>query len=223
MRAYFTALTHKPRTSTLANFGIFLVVVLSLNTAGAWLAGQANMQIWPEHLTVIELMWLAMAVTYIVLMTMPFVPGIEIGLVLMMMLGDGGILLIYLATQLSLSISFWLGHLIPAEKLARAISFVGMNKAAALLIRSQNVACDQRGQWLGQHFNSRIGRWLMNHQSTALAIAINLPGNAIVGGAGGIGMLVGSTGVICYRRYALVMAIATAPLPLALAIFGWAE
>lgn len=220
MRPYRTTLTHIPRASTLVKFGLFLGVVLSLNTAGAWLAAQANVQIWPEHLEVIELMWLAMAVTYIVLMTMPFVPGIEIGFVLMMTLGDGGILLVYLATQLSLSISFWLGHLLPTDKLAGAIKLVGMNKAASLLTRAQNVGCDQRGQWLGRHFDSRIGRWLVNHQSTSLAIAINLPGNAIVGGAGGIGMLVGSSGLLCYRRYALVMAIATAPLPLAMTILG---
>ncbi len=217
-----TAPATSSRAATLAKFSVLLAVILLLNTGGAWLAAQANVQIWPEHLEIIELMWVTMAVAYVALMTIPFVPGIEVGLVLMLMPGDGGILLIYLATQLALSISFWLGHLVPPDRLARALSFFGLGRMAGLLLQSQSVMCGQRAQWLGQHFDSPVGRWLMNHQSTSLAILINLPGNSFIGGAGGIGILVGSTGLICYRRFVLVMAVATAPLPLALAIFDWA-
>ena len=206
----------------LAKFAALLVVILLLNTGGAWLAALANVQIWPEHLGMIELIWATMAVAYVVLMSMPFVPGIEVGLVLMFMLGDGGILLIYLATQLSLSISFWLGQMVPAEKLAQALSFFGFSKMADLLKQSQAVTCDQRAYWLSEHFDSRIGRWLANHQGVSLAILINMPGNSFIGGAGGLSMLMGSTGLICYRHFVAVLAVATAPVPLMLAVIDWA-
>jgi hypothetical protein len=62
-------------------------------------------------------------------------------------------------------------------------------------------------QWVGR---------LVRHRYISLAVLINLPGNAILGGAGGIGLLAGMSGIIKLPRYMATMAIATTPVPLLL-------
>jgi hypothetical protein len=45
---------------------------------------------WPRHLNIAVFIVFASAAIYIVLMSLPFLPGIEVGLMLMAMLGVGG-------------------------------------------------------------------------------------------------------------------------------------
>ncbi|UCE30573.1 MAG: hypothetical protein JSW68_10975, partial [Burkholderiales bacterium] len=61
---------------------------------------------------------------------------------------------------------------------------------------------------------------LLRHRHVALAIALNLPGNALVGGAGGLGMLAGMSGLFSLPRYLLLVALATTPVPLFLLAAG---
>ena len=63
------------------------------------------------------------------------------------------------------------------------------------------------------------GRWLpffLRHRYLTLAIALNTPGNAIIGGAGGIGMVAGISGLFPFLRYLALIAVAVSPVPLML-------
>lgn len=73
---------------------------------------------WPEHANIAVFLLFASIVTYIVLLAIPFLPGIEVGLMLMAMLGTKGIVIIYLSTVLSLSLSFLFGRLLSPRCLA---------------------------------------------------------------------------------------------------------
>ncbi|MBV6657485.1 MAG: hypothetical protein KI785_06920 [Devosiaceae bacterium] len=51
-----------------------------------------------------------------------------------------------------------------------------------------------------------------------VAAAFNLPGNALVGGGGGLALLAGLSGAFSFTGFAVATLIAVAPLPLAFAL-----
>ena len=54
----------------------------------------------------------------------------------------------------------------------------------------------------------------------ALALAVNVPGNSIIGGGGGIMLLAGMSGLFAPVPTALAVILAVSPVPLAVALFG---
>jgi hypothetical protein len=48
----------------------------------------------------------------------------------------------------------------------------------------------------------------------ALAILLNLPGNALIGDGGGIGLIAGMSGIITYPKYLLLLTVAISPVPI---------
>lgn len=215
-----TTFNYHRYTETAVKLASLVAGLLLLNLAGSWLVNQTNFQLWPEHMFMIELLWLGMLVTYAVLMMVPFVPGIEIGLALMMMLGEQGIVLVYLVTQLSMAGSYLIGRHIPLSKLSRTLEFFGLTRAAQILCQAHQVDCKARTQWIASRLSSRAGRTVLKHPEISLGLIVNLPGNAAIGGAGGIAMLAGMSGLVCWRRYMLTIAVATAPVPVFLLVSG---
>jgi hypothetical protein len=205
---------HRPRRVLL-----LLAAIVAANLGGSWLASQFNFQIWPWHSEMIDAFVLAMLIAYILAMTVPFVPGIEIGLALMLLLGREGIPLVFLCTQIALALSFVLGRCIPARVFIALCCRFGMDRACRLLQRVDSVQPARRLELLAPIASGRWGAILLRHRFIALAVALNLPGNALIGGAGGIGMLAGMSQMFPFRAYILVIAVATLPLPLFL-LFG---
>ena len=80
---------------------VFLAVVLLLNAGGSWLARQIEFEIFPRHDALMQLLVWGAALLYVLLMAMPFLPGIEVGLALMMMLGGKGAVLVLLVHAVS--------------------------------------------------------------------------------------------------------------------------
>lgn len=193
---------------------------LSLNFVGGWLAAQLNLQIWPQHSDIIELIIVAIIIGYVLAMATPFVPGIEIGLALMLLLGPGGILLVYLCTQIALVLSFLLGRVVPTHFIARAFDWLNFERAHRLIEELDKVAPEQRIQALAKRSSARWIAFLLRHHYLALAIILNLPGNAIIGGAGGIAMIAGMSRAVPLHRFAVLMAISTLPVPLFLVVTG---
>ena len=155
----------------------------------------------------------ASAAIYVFAMALPFVPAIEIGLALMLLLGEKGIVLVYVCTQVALSLSYLAGRLIPPAAMVRAFACLGMPCAKRLVMGLH--AADAGTP------DPRVplcARRLQRYPGLALAALINLPGNAVIGGAGGIAMVAGITRLLPFGRYVMVMATATAPVTLALLV-----
>jgi len=55
---------------------------------------------------------------------------------------------------------------------------------------------------------------MLKHRYWVVAIALNMPGNALIGGGGGIGMISGMSRILNYPSYFLTVLIAVIPLPL---------
>lgn len=142
----------------------------------------------------------ALLLLYTVLLVMPFVPGAEIGLALLLVFGAAMAWPVYAATVLALSIAFAIGRL--ASRSRSPASFGNVpppsNAVTSLLEGLRN------RPWI--HGLIRF-RWL------ALALLINLPGNAVIGGGGGIAMAVGYSRAFTYPAFLACAAVAVAPVP----------
>jgi hypothetical protein len=60
---------------------------------------------------------------------------------------------------------------------------------------------------------ARLGNFLVSNRHITLAVCLNLPGNSVLGGGGGIAALCGLSGQFHWWRYVLTVMVATAPLP----------
>ncbi len=157
---------------------------------------------------------------YTVLMAIPFVPGMEISLALFAAFGHQVAILIYGATVAALTASFLIGRLVPIKLLAAMFSYFGMSRAKALVDRLEPLKANQRLDVLMEQAPKRIVPLLLKHRYLAIAVAFNIPGNAIIGGGGGIALLAGISGLFSFPLYLAVMSLAVLPVPLVVLLFG---
>ena len=67
---------------------------------------------------------------------------------------------------------------------------------------------------------NRLVPFLIRHRYIALIVAINLPGNFLIGGGGGISMIAGVSRLFSAPGFFAAIVIAVAPVPLAIIFFG---
>ena len=103
--------------------------LVALCLAGMWLGRQIDLQTSPAHIDLAGVSVAALAAGYLVAMALPFVPGVEIGLALMLLLGGKGIVIAYLCTQLALALSFFCGRLVPARCIGAFFRATGQGRA----------------------------------------------------------------------------------------------
>jgi hypothetical protein len=165
---------------------------------------------------------MAVVGVYALLMMMPFMPAIEVGVALMLMFGADICLQIYLATVGALCVTFMIGRLVPVRVCAAVFRFLGLRRARALVLALAPL--DERGrlELLLEHAPRRVVPTLLRHRYLGLALVLNLPGNALLGGGGGIAMIAGMSGLFAPPLYLMVVALAVLPVPLAVALTGGA-
>ena len=64
-----------------------------------------------------------------------------------------------------------------------------------------------------QHAPRRIVPFLLRHRYFVFGVAINTPGNMLIGGAGGIAMVSGISRLFNFGTFVLAVMIAVSPLP----------
>jgi len=193
---------------------IFLGILLFLNYGVGRLADLIAFQMWPRHVNLAVFIVFASAALYIVLTVLPFMPGIEVGLMLMAMLGVEGIVLAYLCTVLALSLSFLAGRLIPPRLVARILGRLTLHRARKLVTDLEPLGPGERLLFLTRSAPSRIVPFLLRHRYLVLAVLFNLPGNAIIGDGGGIGLIAGMSRLFPFPKYVLLVSVAITPVPL---------
>ncbi|WP_126623138.1 hypothetical protein [Oceaniglobus ichthyenteri] len=162
----------------------------------------------------------AMLVIYTVLIAVPFVPGIEIGVTLMILRGAEIAPAVYIATALGLTLAYFSGRFLPYATLHRIFLDLRLLKACELLTRIQPLTQEQRLDLLRAKLPGAMGDWAVRFRYGAIALLLNIPGNAVIGGGGGICMIAGLSHLFSARAMVLTIAVAVAPVPLAVWIFG---
>ena len=157
---------------------------------------------------------------YTALMAIPFVPGMEISLGLLAAFGQQVAKVIYAATVVALMISYVIGRLVPVRVIASLFQSLGQHRAERLVRRLEPLNGKQRLEILTTHAPKRIIPTLLKHRYIAVALALNLPGNAIIGGGGGIALLAGISGLFTFPRFLITVSLAVLPIPLAVILMG---
>ena len=193
---------------------LFVGVLVFLNYAVGWLANMVAFQMWPEYVNAAVFLLFASMVAYILLLAIPFLPGIEVGLVLMAVLGPKGIALIYLCTVLSLSLSFLFGRLLPPRYLASFLDWFNLKRARDLVMALQPLNPEERLRYLLGTVPSRIVPSLIRRRYLIIGVLFNIPGNAMIGGGGGIGLVAGMSRLFPFPKYLLLVCLAITPGPI---------
>lgn len=158
---------------------------------------------------------------YMLASALPFVPGAEIGLGLIAVFGARSAVLVYLCMIMALSLAYFAGRLVPAQGLAGAFRYARMNRAATLVLEMSDLPPDACVARLRALTSNRFVLALLGYRHLALALAINLPGNTVLGGGGGLALAAGMSRLFSPLGFVLTVFIAVAPIPLTVVVMGY--
>ena len=200
---------------------VILIAVLVLATWGAHMVRDAlNLQIRPDNEQQVHRMIMLGSAAYIGLLALPFVPGAEIGLAMLAAFGAAIAPLIYVCTVASMILAYTAGRFLPIDLLRRVLSTLRMNRAADLVARAAPLSGEDRVAMLLDGQSARALRLAVRYRYIALAVAVNTPGNSVIGGGGGIMLMAGLSGIFSPIATVATIALAVSPVPLAMVFFG---
>lgn len=206
--------------STLLKIALLVLLVIAGNFLADWVSSALDFDIRPSNEAMVHRTLMIAAAAYALLIAIPFVPGVEVGLAIIAVLGPPVVLLVYLSTLLGLSISFAMGRLVPLKSLIELLERLRFQKSSALLKAIEPLAPKERLGFLLSKAPNRIMPFLLRHRYVALVVAINTPGNFLIGGGGGISLVAGFSRLFSVPGFLVAIAIAVSPLPLAITLFG---
>ncbi|PTY38515.1 hypothetical protein BGP77_12475 [Saccharospirillum sp. MSK14-1] len=151
------------------------------------------------------------AAIYALALAIPFVPAVEMGWMVMAALGTPGIVAIWMATPVGLLVAFVLGQ--------NLRDWPVIQRLQQRLDEAFQSADDDRIRSRLLRFSER---YLVAHPYWVLVVLVNLPGNWMIGGGGGIGLLAGASGLYHPVRFFLILFPATGVVSVAmlLGIYG---
>jgi hypothetical protein len=197
---------------------IYLSLIMGGGYAGDWIARSLQITVYPHNEPMFHKIIMMLITAYILLTTLPFVPGIEVGLGLIVTFGPPIVPLVYAATLVALTISYSVGRLVPERWLAAGLGKVGLLRAEKMVTELSALIPEERVSYLIGRAPKKWVPFLLRHRLWALALLINLPGSALIGGGGGICMAVGVSRLVTYPQFILTIALAVSPLPFAILV-----
>ena len=201
---------------------VLLLSVIFLATWGVHEIRDAlNLQIRPDNEQQVHKALMIGAVAYIGLLALPFVPGAEIGIALLATFGAAIAPLIYVCTVAAMTLAFVIGRFLPIRALEQLLRLLRLQRAADLVARAATLTPDERvAMLLGGNQSKRMLTLAVRYRYVALAVAVNTPGNSIIGGGGGIMMLAGLSGLFSPFSTFVTIVLAVSPVPVAVVFFG---
>ena len=151
---------------------------------------------------------------YILLLSLPFVPGVELGVLLMCAFGKEGIVFVYFATVAGLSLAFLMGRMVPKRWVESLLKKLGLSQTSD---NQSDEIVSMLDNFL-RHQN-RLRAILLNHRYLVIGFLFNIPGSYLIGGGGGLSLACGISRNISFRWFLLTVVLAVSPVPL-LAFFG---
>ncbi|WP_019955158.1 hypothetical protein [Yoonia vestfoldensis] len=210
--------------NTILWLGIRFALVLTCVALAAfgfdWLRGQIAFLESDASARAMTGLILAVLVVYAIILAVPFMPGVEIGVALLIIQGATAAPVVYAATVGGLSLAFLVGQTVSLLWLIRVLQDLRLRRIAGWLERIDAVPRADRLTAM----QDKLPRWLVpfvvKYRYATVALAINTPGNIAVGGGGGIMLVAGLSRLFSTPATLLVVALATAPVPLAVWLWG---
>ncbi|MBU2934643.1 MULTISPECIES: hypothetical protein [Pacificibacter] len=155
----------------------------------------------------------ALLLVYVLLMAVPFVPGAEIGISLMMLEGGALAPFVYSGTLFGLSLAYFVGRRVDCAVFKQVAMDLRLTGVSDLIDEITPLTGEQRQNFL----QARLPKWVpaavIRYKYVVLGLLLNLPGNALIGGGGGLALIAGFSGLYATKPTALTLAIAVAPVP----------
>jgi hypothetical protein len=158
---------------------------------------------------------------YAFLIAIPFVPGIEIGLMVLAAGGGDIAPFVWLATAAGLTLAYVVGCKVPYRWLHRVMLDLRLTRTCRILEEFEALSLPERTAFVAAQLPGRYLSWIVRYRYLHLAVLINVPGNSIIGGGGGIAFVSGLSGLFRAPLAILTLFVATGPVPLAVWLFGW--
>ena len=208
------------RLSTVGKLLLLAILLIISNIVARDAMQSLDFSIRPSTEDAVHRTIMLSAGIYSILLAIPFVPGAEVGIALMAMLGPKIAFLVYVCTLVGLSLSYTLGRLVPLATLARMAHDCRLDRTSRLLHEIAPLDKRQRMALLVDRAPKRFVPYLLRYRYLALAVALNIPGNYLIGGGGGIALFAGLSRLYSVPGFLLTIVLAVAPVPLAVTIFG---
>ena len=200
--------------------GVYGALLAVGHWGSEWLIGLVGIDLGSGVTSHARNMLAAVIALYAVLMAFPFVPGIEISLGLLAAFGHHVAPAVYAATVAALTVSYLVGRLLPLRLIAALFRSLGQRRAESLVQRLEPLNPGERLEALTAQAPKRIVPTLLRHRYIAVAVALNVPGNAVIGGGGGIALLAGMSGLFTFPGFLAIVSLAVLPVPLAVLLMG---
>lgn len=198
-----------------------LIGLIVLATWGVHvIRGALDLQIRPDNEQQVHRAIMIGAAAYVALLAMPFVPGAEIGIALLAGFGAAIAPLIYICTIAAMMLAYTIGRFLPITALERVLLALRMRRAAELVARAAPLSKNERVEMLLEGQSKRVLRLSLQYRYIALAVALNTPGNSIIGGGGGIMIIAGLSGIFSPLSTFVTVIFAVSPVPLAVIFLG---
>ncbi len=152
-------------------------------------------------------------ILYILLLSLPFVPGVELGILLMCVFGKEGIVFVYGSTVAGLSLAFLFGRLIPRRWIDAGLERLQNSRSCSTRSDELEKMADCISAEPAQTA-SRFKSLVLKYRYLTIAILVNLPGNYILGGGGGISIVCGASRRISWRGFLVTIILAVSPVPI---------
>ena len=201
-------------------FAVVLAAAFVLATAMDWAMSSAS-SIADDISTGMMLGAIAFfLLVYALLIAVPFVPGIEIGLALLVMRGEAVAPYVYLATVAGLMLAYGVGQLTSDQWLHRFFADLRMRRVCNLIERTSSLSQEERLAALKDRLPRPLQPIGVQGRYVLLAALLNLPGNSLIGGGGGLSLLAGLSRLYSPIWTLVTIAIAVLPVPLVVWIWG---
>ena len=199
---------HRRRVTAVLIYGALL---LSGGLAARYFTSAAEAELLSDN----RMMVLTIMAAFILLSALPFVPGVEIGIGLLMVFGERIAAYVYLCMVVALMLAYLIGRFVPPRLCAGIFGYLGFGRARSLVESLARMPRQERLSHLTRNAPNRVVPFLLRNRHIALIAILNLPGNALIGGGGGIAIAAGMSGLYSLPGFLIAVLIAVAPVPLA--------
>lgn len=199
---------------TVFRIAAILVVAYGVHLLMDWVIMKSESLSPDKQILMLTSLLVAMLLAYSLLISVPFVPGIEIGLSLIILRGPAIVPYVFLATVCGLALSYFAGRYIRYSWLRKILTDLGLKRPAEFLERVQTLPAEQRIDLMCERLPDWLGPRLVRWRYVMLALLVNIPGNALIGGGGGICLVAGLSRVFAPVATVVTIILAVAPVPL---------
>jgi len=157
---------------------------------------------------------------YACLLAVPFVPGVELGILLLAARGAEIAPFVYLATLGGLLTAYTIGRKLPLPVLTGLLLDLHLLRACQSVREFSEQTPDERLSRLRRGLPDWMGDFPLKYRYLLLAGLINMPGSAILGGGGGLMLVAGLSRVFSTRATILTVFFAVSPVPILVWLTG---